>query len=307
MTCELHGEIKEQIRDHEKRIVSLEKSDAEFAIRLENLIGDTCVSHSDEVCKTQQELLERGYLQRFDPYMLDNSRQNGQYLGTNGWYPREAKHNLQKIGICRRGLFDSKPFNGKLVQYNEKVLEDAQYQKIDTYFRINTRDEMVSNVKFNGGFTIAIPLYKGFSSIRSLNNELPIIPLPKPGEKPWGYHQVAAQGIMFSMGGIKILNSYGTTWGRRGYAVLPWEYPIEEIWGSKDKYLPVLEVATEDIILWIGKTTYQAGSRMGEMDVAPYIDPVAGRTMIPLRFIGQALGFFIMDPENKTDKTAKIS
>ena len=36
--CELHEEIREQLRDHERRIVALEKSDAEFAIRLQNLI-----------------------------------------------------------------------------------------------------------------------------------------------------------------------------------------------------------------------------------------------------------------------------
>ena len=31
-------DIKETLRDHERRIVKLEKADAEFAIRLENLI-----------------------------------------------------------------------------------------------------------------------------------------------------------------------------------------------------------------------------------------------------------------------------
>ena len=36
--CAAHEEIREQLRDHEKRIVALEKSDAEFAIRLQNLI-----------------------------------------------------------------------------------------------------------------------------------------------------------------------------------------------------------------------------------------------------------------------------
>ena len=36
--CAVHGEIKDQLRDHEKRIIALEKSDAEFAIRLQNLI-----------------------------------------------------------------------------------------------------------------------------------------------------------------------------------------------------------------------------------------------------------------------------
>jgi hypothetical protein len=36
--CTVHEEIKYQLRDHEKRIVALEKADAEFAIRLQNLI-----------------------------------------------------------------------------------------------------------------------------------------------------------------------------------------------------------------------------------------------------------------------------
>ena len=36
--CTGHQEVREQLRDHEKRIVASEKSDAEFAIRLENLI-----------------------------------------------------------------------------------------------------------------------------------------------------------------------------------------------------------------------------------------------------------------------------
>jgi len=36
--CAAHQEVRDQLRDHEKRIVALEKSDAEFAIRLQNLI-----------------------------------------------------------------------------------------------------------------------------------------------------------------------------------------------------------------------------------------------------------------------------
>ena len=36
--CEMHKELTETVKDHEKRIVVLEKSDAEFAIRMEDLI-----------------------------------------------------------------------------------------------------------------------------------------------------------------------------------------------------------------------------------------------------------------------------
>ena len=36
--CSVHEELRDQFRDHEKRIVALEKADAEFAIKLENLL-----------------------------------------------------------------------------------------------------------------------------------------------------------------------------------------------------------------------------------------------------------------------------
>jgi len=36
--CSVHEEVKDQLRDHEKRIIALEKADAEFAIKLQNLI-----------------------------------------------------------------------------------------------------------------------------------------------------------------------------------------------------------------------------------------------------------------------------
>jgi hypothetical protein len=36
--CAAHDDVKDRLRDHEKRIVALERSDAEFAIRMENLI-----------------------------------------------------------------------------------------------------------------------------------------------------------------------------------------------------------------------------------------------------------------------------
>lgn len=264
--------------------------------------GETCVSHSDEVVKAQQEYAERGVWQRFDPYFLDNTRQPDQYQGTSGWYPREAKKNLQKFGICRRGMINSRPWNGKPMNFSQTVLDDASYQRIDTYFRINTRNEMISSVKFNGGFTIAIPLYKSFKTLQSFDDTLPILPLPKKDEKPWGYHQMAVQGIMFNLGGLKVLNSYGTMWGRKGYFVLPWDYPINEMWGSKDKYLPIPEVATEDIILHIGKTNYEAGGKQAEMDVAPFIKADANRTFVPLRFVGQALGFMV----KWTPETEKI-
>jgi len=35
--CEMHKELTEMVKDHERRIVALEKTDAELMIRFENL------------------------------------------------------------------------------------------------------------------------------------------------------------------------------------------------------------------------------------------------------------------------------
>ena len=36
--CTAHEDMRDQLRDHEKRIIALEKANAEFTIRLQNLI-----------------------------------------------------------------------------------------------------------------------------------------------------------------------------------------------------------------------------------------------------------------------------
>ncbi len=43
--------------------------------------------------------------------------------------------------------------------------------------------------------------------------------------------------------------------------------------------------------LWIGRRTYLRNDGQGLMDVAPFIDPTVGRTLVPLRFVAEGLGF----------------
>ncbi len=45
------------------------------------------------------------------------------------------------------------------------------------------------------------------------------------------------------------------------------------------------------IEMWIGRRDYRINGRDMQMDVAPFIDPTVGRTMVPLRFILEGLGF----------------
>ncbi len=47
----------------------------------------------------------------------------------------------------------------------------------------------------------------------------------------------------------------------------------------------------DKVELWIGKRNYMVNGNAGAMDVAPFIDPTVNRTMVPLRFILEGLGF----------------
>ncbi len=45
--------------------------------------------------------------------------------------------------------------------------------------------------------------------------------------------------------------------------------------------------------LWVGKTMYFANGKVSAMDVSPFIDPRFNRTVVPIRFVGSALGYQI--------------
>ena len=226
--------------------------------------------------------------------MLDNTRQPDQHQGTGGWYPREMLENLMKIGICERFMFKGGPYRGRPVHLAPEILGNAYYQQIKNYFRVESKNEILSNIRTNGGALLAIPIFEDFIRVRRDWNEpekLPVVPLPKPGQQPEFYHAVLGMDKVGALG-YKILNSHGPAWGRRGYSILPYDYPIMEGWGAVDKYAPPPDILEKDIVLWVDKREYFVGGTQYEMDTEPYNNPY-GRAMVPLRFIGQASGFLV--------------
>ena len=47
----------------------------------------------------------------------------------------------------------------------------------------------------------------------------------------------------------------------------------------------------DKVEVWIDKREYRINGRSGKMDVAPFIDPTVNRTLVPLRFILEGLGY----------------
>ncbi|UZN22917.1 hypothetical protein GM182_03180 [bacterium 3DAC] len=63
-------------------------------------------------------------------------------------------------------------------------------------------------------------------------------------------------------------------------------------WNEDDRSI-LITLGDNTIQLWIGKKTIVVNGEHKKMDVAPFIDASAGRTLVPVRFIAEYLGSFV--------------
>ena len=66
------------------------------------------------------------------------------------------------------------------------------------------------------GFTV----YPSFERIGSSG----VMPMPKKSEKPLGGHAVLAVGYDDKTERVKVLNSWGKSWGKGGYFFMPYAF-----------------------------------------------------------------------------------
>ena len=66
----------------------------------------------------------------------------------------------------------------------------------------------------------AIAIYNSIGEMKADN----VIPLPKPGEEMQGGHAILCVGYDNAKRVFIIRNSWGTSWGDKGYAYLPYDF-----------------------------------------------------------------------------------
>ncbi|UZN23640.1 hypothetical protein GM182_07250 [bacterium 3DAC] len=83
-------------------------------------------------------------------------------------------------------------------------------------------------------------------------------------------------------------NSFTIPLNERGKHSVQMKYCVSSVCSDWKTY----EVELYDYIeMWIGKRAYKLNGESKTMDAAPFIDPVASRTVVPLRFILEGLSF----------------
>jgi C1A family cysteine protease len=158
---------------------------------------------------------QRNVLSRL--FLYWNSRR---IIGTTQWdsgaYIRDAMKSIAKEGSCRETRWPYVPRKFTVKPPSLQYREALSHQAI-AYHRIPR-----SLVALEGCLAEGFPFVFGFSVYENFDHTGPM-----PKGSLVGGHAVLAVGYDNIAGRFKILNSWGSSWGNRGYFTLPHEYLLD--------------------------------------------------------------------------------
>lgn len=227
---------------------------------------------------------------------------------TEGTYPRVALKIAQKEGACPK---QDLPYSSWIKQGNcldmPQITDDmkkaAKMHRIKAYARLQDPDGYTSLAQIKealaaGKLVLAGILVTGsFMDITKWSNKKVIGP---PGGGIYGLHAVCLCGYDNNMQAVRGVNSWGSSWGDKGYFWLSYDFfnwrddigmpAAWEAWAVE--FEQVLE-PPEKIELWINQPKARVNGEEVLIDPAnPSVVPkiLEGRTMLPARFVAEALG-----------------
>lgn len=166
---------------------------------------------------------------------------------SEGMYIRQALKQLNKCGDVEYIDF---PLNAKYpvvkaeIEKNKDALaEKAAQFKIINYFRCYSDEEVKKTLLAQGAVVIGIPVYSSFKAE---------CPLPDADDKRTGGHAMVVVG--WDETGWIIQNSWSSGWGKQGFMHLPYDYPIDELWGitvNKNVPQPEQKSVTDRIVAFL--------------------------------------------------------
>lgn len=219
-----------------------------------------------------------------------------------GTYPRVAMEVLHKLGACKEQTFPySKMSWPMMTAIPPGANEEAKTFKIGAYARVQTVAEVKQALVEDGPVLGAVLVCSNFM-------------FPEPGGligipegTVYGGHAVCVVGYDDTKtwrghaGFFEVRNSWGPDWGDEGYCWIPYDFfnfrldtgqPVwMESWSSVDVILPPLQA--KEIIMWAGKNIARVDGREVQLDQAPYIVPGVDRTVVPIRFVAENMGYIV--------------
>ena len=241
----------------------------------------SCVAHAIATMKWYHERREKKSEEKYSTDYIYHNRLPNDWQG-HGMITREALSQLCKCGTCYYSHLSTNTEypSAEVKRFISPLAEEAKKQVVKSYVRCYNDDEICECVYQHGAALISLEITSSFDAFVLRNDSNMILSIPK-NERVRGYHCVCAMG--YTKDGIVIQNSWGDTWGNKGFAILPWGYPIREAWSVVDvvKQWDMIELTVDS------KDAYINGKKT-ELDVPAKV--INGRTMVPIRFVAEALG-----------------
>lgn len=189
----------------------------------------TCVAHALSSLVEYHNLIETGKYRKFSTEFIYGTRGIGYYIG-DGMVIRDALKTIQKYGDC---YYVDCPGNhdtaDAMKNINEKVEEyrDLAYpHRIGSYYRVRTQEEIKTALMNHGPVVISMTC-KDNAYIADDTYCYP------QGAENSGRHCVLIVG--WNENGWIIQNSWGALYAGDGYFTLPFDFKINEAWGTTDQ------------------------------------------------------------------------
>lgn len=128
---------------------------------------------------------------------------------------------VSKFGACKETLHPYKvtKFTHKP---SKKAFDHGAENKIVSYERIKTLEGIRACLAQGFPIVFGMAIYDSFETDAVAANGR--VPMPKITEKSLGGHAVVAVGYDDATKRLLVRNSWGSSWGDRGYFTLPYEY-----------------------------------------------------------------------------------
>lgn len=245
-----------------------------------------CTGFAMAAAKFYHEQRERKSVLEFSPLYSYFDRLDTDYQG-DGRFLRETLSAAQKRGIClQKDIPKDLPYEADYPNIEIKnklntVKHLAEEFKISNYARCENMNEVADCVFQHGSALFSLEIRTSFDAFYLKNKNNMILPIPKDSEHVRGYHAVCAMAL--TKDGIMIQNSWGEHWGYKGFGIIPWDYPVREMWTMVDK-----KKDWDITELTIGSNIMIINNKEKLLDTAPKIEN--NRTLVPIRVISEALG-----------------
>jgi len=195
----------------------------------------TCVAFASVVgIKEYQDSKEYDKTMKLSPrYLYSLCKKNDGIPEEEGTYPRVAMKMLLNFGTPPESYW---PYSPHQTDEPKTGADKAAVRyKVKAYARLKTVTEMKRSLVINGPFMAGVDVYESWFTAKA--SKTGMIPMPAASDQYQGGHAICIAGYDDTKKLFKFKNSWGSSWGNKGYGYLTYDYMKQycvDAWSATD-------------------------------------------------------------------------